>query len=257
MSGDPRRGTYPSLIDRLALVTGGASGIGATIVTALARQQAQVAVIDVDDRAANTLCDRIEEEAGRRPWYLHADVTDVPALQAAVASAIADLGGLSILVNNVGNDTRHTPDEVSEAFWRKTLAINLDAAFFATQAAAPALLESGGSIINIGSIQTILGSESMVAYITAKSGLAGLTKALASDYGHGSVRVNTITPGWVLTERQRELWATPEAIADWQQQSRLQGELLPEDIASMVLFLAADDSRMITAQDFVVDAGRG
>jgi len=228
MSDDAGTARYPSLDGRRAVVTGGASGIGAIIVKSLLRQGSRVAFIDVDDAAADRLCASSDVDGGTRPLYIKADVTDIAALQAAVKTAAAQLDGLSVLVNNVGNDTRHAPADVTEAFWRRTMAINLDAAFFASQAAMPFLVAAGGgSIINIGSIQTLLGSANMVGYVTAKSGLNGLTRALASDYGGNRVRVNTVTPGWVLTERQRTLWATPEAVAEWQAQSRLQGELMP------------------------------
>lgn len=249
---------YPSLAGRGVFITGGATGIGAAMVEAFAGQQARVYFVDIDDEAGESLCNRLEQDGMPRANFRMTDVTDPEALAESVRIASQSDGGLSVLINNVGNDTRHLPDEVSVAFWRKSMAVNLDAAFFASRAAVPALTKNGGgSIINLGSIQTILGSAGMVAYVAAKGGVLGLTKALASDYGPRNIRVNAITPGWVLTSRQRELWATAEAVEDWQNHCRLKGELTPEHIASMALFLAADDSRMITAQNFVVDAGRG
>lgn len=248
---------YPSLDGRGVFVTGGATGIGASIVAAFARQNARVNFVDVNAAAGEALCDSLDRAGARRPAFRETDVTDLDALAGAVRSAAAENGGLSVLVNNVGNDTRSRTDDLTVEFWRRMMAVNLDVAFFAAQAAAPALIENGGgSIINLSSTQAIVGSAGMACYVTAKSGLLGLTKALASDYGAGKVRVNAIMPGWVLTERQRKLWATPEAQQEWRTHCRLPGELDARDIASMALFLAADDSRMITAQNFVVDAGR-
>jgi NAD(P)-dependent dehydrogenase (short-subunit alcohol dehydrogenase family) len=254
---DNSKAIYPSLHDSSVFVTGGASGIGAAIVEAFTGQGSRVFFVDIDAGAGNKLCDRLQNAGLLRPTFDVIDATDVEALAAVVRKASVASGSLDILINNVGNDTRQVAEEVSPDSWRKMLAVNLDSAFFAAQAAAPALEKSGGgSIVNLSSVQTILGSANMVSYVTAKSGLLGLTKALASDYGPKNIRVNAITPGWVLTERQRQLWATPTAVADWQDHSRLQGELKPEHIASMALFLGSAESRMITAQNFVVDAGR-
>lgn len=257
MTTERSTATYPSLQDSSVFVTGGASGIGAAIVEAFAAQGSKVFFVDIDGDAGETLCDRLQDAGLPRPVFEEVDVTDVSTLAAAVQNARTVNGNLAVLINNVGNDTRQSADDVSIESWRKMIAVNLDAAFFASQAAAPAFDENGGgSIVNLSSIQTVLGSGNMVSYVTAKSALLGLTKALASDYGPRNIRVNSITPGWVLTERQRRLWATPEALADWQKHTRLQGELKPHHIASMALFLGAAESCMITAQNFVVDAGR-
>lgn len=258
MTMSPLSANYPCLKKKGVFITGGATSIGAALVDAFAKQGARVAFVDINEEAGEALCRRVADEGGVRPVFRKTDVTDLDELKKAVLAAAKANDGLAVVINNVGNDTRHFPEDVTPEFWHKTIAVNLDAAFFASQAALPALKENGGgSIINLGSIQTVLGSAQMPAYVTAKCGLNGMGKALATDYGLHNIRVNTITPGWVMTARQRELWATPKALDEWQKQCRLKGELTPGHIAAMALFLASDASTMITAQNFVVDAGRG
>jgi NAD(P)-dependent dehydrogenase (short-subunit alcohol dehydrogenase family) len=185
------------------------------------------------------------------------DVTDTQALQASIKAAVEELGPLQALINNAANDNRHSPAEVTTESWRDCMAINLDAAFFAAQTAAELMTrQSGGSIINFSSINALLGPSNMPGYVTAKAGVLGMTKALARDYGGSAIRVNAILPGWVVTERQLSSWLTPEAEADWMQQVALKERLQPSEVANLALFLAADDSRMITGQSFTIDAGR-
>ena len=213
---------YPSLAGRCVFITGGATGIGAAMVEAFAMQSAKVAFVDLDSTAAQALCDKVEEQCGTRPWFQSADVTDVPALQNAIHDAVAELGPLQALINNAANDNRHSPSEVTAQSWRDCMAINLDAAFFAAQAAADIMQKQGrGSIINFSSINALLGPANMPGYVTAKAGLVGMTKALARDYGDSEIRVNAILPGWVVTDRQLQTWLTPEAEADWMKQVAL------------------------------------
>jgi NAD(P)-dependent dehydrogenase (short-subunit alcohol dehydrogenase family) len=248
---------YPSLAGRCVFITGGATGIGAAMVEAFAMQSAKVAFVDLDSTAAQALCDKVEEQCGTRPWFQSADVTDVPALQNAIHDAVAELGPLQALINNAANDNRHSPSEVTAQSWRDCMAINLDAAFFAAQAAADIMQKQGsGSIINFSSINALLGPANMPGYVTAKAGLVGMTKALARDYGDSEIRVNAILPGWVVTDRQLQTWLTPEAEADWMKQVALKQRLQPADVANLALFLAAEDSRMITGQSFTIDGGR-
>ena len=254
---------YPSLAGRCVFITGGATGIGAAMVEAFTRQHSQVAFVDLDAAAAESLCDRLESETGRRPWFQQLDVTDVPALQDSIKQAVNDLGPLQALVNNAANDRRHSPEEVTPESWRDCMAINLDATFFGAQAAAKIMSEAnietrgqGGSIINFSSINALLGPSNMSGYVAAKAGIVGLSKALAADYGEADIRINAILPGWVVTQRQLDTWLTPEAEADWMQQVSLKQRLLPEEVANLALFLAADDSRMITGQSFTIDGGR-
>ena len=258
---------YPSLSGRCVFITGGATGIGAAMVEAFALQNAKVAFVDLDLTAAKVLCHRLELETGTRPWFQQIDVTDVSALQASIRSAVEELGPLQALVNNAANDRRHSPEEVTPESWRDCMAINLDATFFAAQAAAKIMTAAknqvktqfksqGGSIINFSSINALLGPANMPGYVAAKAGIVGLSKALAADYGEADIRVNAILPGWVVTERQLDTWLTPEAEADWMKQVSLKKRLLPEEVANLALFLAADDSRMITGQSFTIDGGR-
>lgn len=242
--------TYPSLNGRPVLITGGATGIGAAMVRAFAGQGARVGFIDFDAASGTALA----AETGA--WFREVDVTDVPKLKAAIAEFAAGAGGLGALINNVANDTRHDPAQTSEATWRATIAVNLDSAFFATQAAIPLMTGKGGSIVNFSSINAVTGPPGMPGYVAAKSALLGLTKALAREYGPQGVRVNSILPGWVVTDRQLKLWLTPEAEEAWMKDVPLKRRIMPEDVASLALFLAADDSAMITAQHFTIDGGR-
>lgn len=251
------RTQYPSLDGRAVLITGGATGIGAAMVEAFGRQGAKVGFVDLDADAAQRLAERLEGDNLARPWYEIVDVTDVPALKASLHRAVDSLGPLSVLVNNVANDTRHDPMAMDEDGWRACMAVNLDAAFFASQSAFESMRAAGqGSIVNLGSINALLGPKNMPGYVTAKAGVMGMTKALARDFGDAGVRVNSILPGWVVTERQLDTWLTPEAEAGWMKQQALGRRLMPDDVANLAMFLASDDSAMITGQSFVVDGGR-
>ena len=250
------RARYPSLAGRAVLITGGATGIGAAMVAAFAEQGARVGFVDIDEGSAAGLGDRVEDQAGVRPWFRRVDVTDVGALKEAVDD-FAATGGLGVLINNVANDSRHEPLEVTEQSWRACLAVNLDSAFFAAQAAIPILRDAGGgAILNVSSINALIGPTRMPGYVSAKAALLGLTKALARHYGPDGIRVNAILPGWVVTERQLNLWLTPEAEAEWMDQVALKRRIVPRDVADLALFLAADDSAMITNQQVVIDGGR-
>lgn len=249
--------SYPSLQGQCIFITGGATGIGAALVRAFAQQGANVAFVDIDVDSAKQLINELESEQGPKLWYQATDVTNVQALQQAILDADAQLGPVGVLVNNAANDMRHAPADVTAQSWRDCMAINLDAAFFAAQAAADLMTQrNGGSIINFSSINALLGPSNMPGYVTAKAGIIGLTKALARDYGPNGVRVNAILPGWVATERQLQTWLTPDEESRWMEQVALQERLLPEDVANLALFLAATDSKMITGQSFTVDAGR-
>jgi NAD(P)-dependent dehydrogenase (short-subunit alcohol dehydrogenase family) len=248
---------YPSLEGRPVFITGGATGIGAAMVEAFALQGAKVGFVDLDSASADALASKLEASTGNRPWFERVDVTDVQGLQGAINSAVDELGPLLALINNAANDARHTPAEVTAESWRKCMAVNLDATFFGAQAGAAVMAQhGGGSIINFSSINALLGPANMPGYVAAKAGIVGLTKALARDYGDSEIRVNAILPGWVVTERQLETWLTPEAESAWMEQVALKRRLLPVDVANLALFLAADDSGMITGQSFTVDGGR-
>lgn len=243
---------YPSLLDQTIFITGGATGIGAAMVKAFNHQGARVVFADKNADAGA----RLVKELGNRTQFKCLDVTDTKALQQTIREANED-AQLAVLINNAANDMRQAPAQISGEDWRACMAINLDAAFFAAQACAPLMAaHGGGSIINFSSINALLGPENMPGYVSAKAGLIGMTKALANDFGGDLVRVNAILPGWVVTERQLQTWLTSEEEARWMQQVALPKRLMPEDIANLALFLAADESAMITGQSFVIDGGR-
>jgi D-xylose 1-dehydrogenase len=243
--------TYPELKGRVVIITGGATGIGAAFVKAFTQQGARAAFIDVDATAGAALA----AETGA--WFERCDVTDAPAFRASLRKAVAEHGALDILINNVANDQRHEADELTAESWRGALAVNLDAAMFGAQIGYEAMRPlRAGVIINVSSINALLAPAGMAAYVAAKSALLGLTKALAREWGPANIRVNAISPGWVVTERQLQSWLTPEAEADWMKQVALKRRIEPGDVANLALFLASDDAALITGQNFVIDGGR-
>lgn len=249
--------TYPSLAGRAVLVTGGATGIGAALVEAFAAQGARVAFLDVDAEAGAALADRLADAPGGRPWFRPCDLREIPALRAAVADAVAALGPFRALVNNAARDTRHRLEDLEPGDWDDNQATNLRPHFFAAQAVRPGMRDAGGgSIINMSSNSWLLGLDGYPAYVTAKAGIVGLTKALARELGGEAIRVNAVLPGWVMTRRQIELWLTEEGERELMTQQALKQRLQPEDVARLTLFLAAEDSALITGQTHVVDGGR-
>ncbi|MSP02974.1 MAG: SDR family oxidoreductase [Acetobacteraceae bacterium] len=249
--------TYPSLRDRVVFVTGGAGGIGASEVTHFAEQGAKVAFVDIDDEAAVALTAALRNAGHPEPFYQRCDVKDISALQRTIRAAGEKLGPITVLVNNAANDQRHNWEDVTVEFWDERLATNLRHQFFALQAVVPMMRSAGGgSIVNFGSISWHANSGGMPAYTTAKAAVEGLTKGMARDLGPDKIRVNTVIPGWVMTKRQIDLWLTPEAETDLMKLQCLKEKVYPPDLARMVLWLAADDSRMCTSQLWVVDGGR-
>lgn len=247
--------TYPSLKDRVAIVTGGASGIGESIVEHLAEQGTKVGFIDFN-RDALARLDAALKAKGQKAHGVVADLRDIVALKAAVADIRKALGPVSILVNNAARDDRHPIDAVTPEYWDERMNTNLRHQFFAAQAVKDDMIaQRWGSIINMSSISFKLAQGGMPVYLTAKSASIGLTRALARDLGPHGIRVNTIVPGWIMTQRQIDLWLTPESEADLMKAQCLPEKLHPADIARMTLWLAADDSRLVTAQEFIVDGG--
>lgn len=247
---------YPSLRDRVAFVTGGASGIGAEVVAQLAAQGARVGFVDVDEAAGSALVDKIAATGAAPPYFQVADVRDVPALQASIAEVGRRLGPVQVLVNNAANDDRHDFGDVTPDYWDERMRVNLRPHFFGIQAVAPAMREAGaGSIINFSSITWRAGMTGLPVYVTAKAAVEGLTRSSARELGPAGIRVNCVVPGWIMTERQTRLWVTPEAEQQLMRSQCLKEKLAPADVARMVLWLAADDSRMCTGQSWVVDGG--
>ena len=252
----PGRGRFPSLHGRVVLITGGASGIGRAMVEHFSDQGSQVAFVDVRQDLAETLVSAIASRGFPRPWFAVCDLRDTDALRAAVAEVGRTLGPVRVLVNNAGNDDRHTLDQVTPEYFDDRIAVNLKHQLFAAQAVRPQMREAGGgSIINLSSITWTVADGDCVCYVTAKAAITGLTRALATELGPENIRVNSITPGWVMTERQVQLWLTPEGERQIDARQVLKGRLYPPDIARMALWLGADDSRMCSKQTFVVDAG--
>jgi NAD(P)-dependent dehydrogenase (short-subunit alcohol dehydrogenase family) len=238
------------------LVTGGATGIGESLVAHFARQGSRVAFFDVQDEAAHRLVADLTAEGCPAPLYIHCDLTDVAALKEAVETIIATFGTIDVLVNNAANDQRHTIDEVTPESFDQSIAVNLRPQFFTIQAVLPAMRRAGsGSIISMSSISWMIPSTGLPLYITAKAAIVGMTRTLAHELGPHNIRVNAVLPGAIATERQKQLWYTPEYKAEIMASQALKRDILPEDVARLVLFLAADDSSAITNQSYVVDGG--
>jgi NAD(P)-dependent dehydrogenase (short-subunit alcohol dehydrogenase family) len=248
--------TYPSLRGRVVVITGGASGIGEAIVEAFAMQKAQVAFLDIDDDAATRLGARLAVAGGPEPVYYHCDLACVPEAQSTVRSILKKFGTIDVLINNAGNDMRHKIDEVTPELWDKTIAVNLKHQFFMAQAAIPSMQKAQrGSIINMSSIGWVIPSTNQVVYVTAKAAVVGMTRTLAHELGADNIRVNCIMPGWILTERQQRLWLTEENRTHVLANQALKRMIMPDEVARLALFLAADDSSAITNQSYVIDAG--
>ena len=248
--------SYPSLRDRVVFVSGGATGIGAAIVEHFAVQGARVAFVDIQAEPALNLVARLADAGHPRPHFVACDLRDIAAYQAVINTIGNTMGGIDVLVNNAAHDERHDWKTVTPEYWEDRMQVNLRHQFFAIQAAAPFMqAKKAGSIINFGSISWHLKSGGMPAYTSAKAAIEGLTRSFARDLGPDGIRVNCIIPGWIMTERQKTLWLTNEARARTLDAQCLKDMLLPPDIARMVLWLASDDSRMCTAQNWVVDGG--
>lgn len=253
---DRRNSIHPSLTDQVVLVTGGGSGIGAAHVAAFCAQGARVAFLDIDGAASRSSVGDLTAAGRTAPLFIETDLKDVSALRSAIDQVQTRLGDVDVLVNNAASDTRHTLEEVDEAYFDDRIAVNLRHLVFAAQAVAPGMKARGsGVVINTGSITWRGGFGGLPLYAMAKAAIEGLTRALARDLGPHNIRVNCIVPGWVMTERQLTHWVDDAARAKIKQMQCLPGEVRPEDIAHMATWLASDDSRMCTSQTFVVDGG--
>jgi NAD(P)-dependent dehydrogenase (short-subunit alcohol dehydrogenase family) len=253
----PPFASYPSLKDRAVFVSGGGSGIGAAIVEHFAEQGAKVGFVDIDEAASKALGARLAAAGHPAPLFAKCDVRDIAAYQGAIADMAGRLGPFTVLVNNAARDDRHAIEDVTPAFWDERIAVNLRHQYFAIQSVVPGMTQAGGgSIINFSSVSYHAMTPKLSVYQAAKAAVIGMTRGLARDFGPDKIRLNSITPGWIMTQRQIDLWLTPEAEAGLMQAQCLKEKLYPPDIARMVLWLAADDSRLVTAQNFIVDGGR-
>ncbi|MFL6659750.1 MAG: SDR family NAD(P)-dependent oxidoreductase [Massilia sp.] len=248
--------SYPSLAGKAVFVTGGASGIGASIVAAYAQQGARVAFADRDAASAATLLASLDGKVAVQPLFIACDLADMAALRASIVQGSEQFGDFDILINNTANDERHDFLDVTPEYFDAKLAINLKVAFFAAQAVVAGMQrKGGGAIINLGSTGWKNKVAGYAVYATSKSAVNGLTRSLAREYGKQNIRVNTLTPGWVMTSRQLEKWVDAAGERELDANQCLPGRIVGDDVASMALFLGAQDSRMVTAQEFVVDAG--
>jgi NAD(P)-dependent dehydrogenase (short-subunit alcohol dehydrogenase family) len=244
--------SYPSLQGKTVVVTGGATGLGAEFVRQFAAQGARVGFVDIDVENGEGLA----AEIGTDALFVPCDVRDIAALESAIDDIMEALGPATVLVNNAAHDKRHSIDDLDVEYWDDRMAVNLRHQFFASRKLAPVMRAAGGgSIVNLGSISAHIDLMDLVGYITAKAGIEGMTRTMARELGPDRIRVNCVIPGWVMTERQLRDWVTPEAVAQIERNQCLSEKVQPADVARMVLWLAADDSAMCTAQKWVVDGG--
>lgn len=247
---------YPEFEGASVLITGGGSGIGAALTEGFVAQGAKVAFIDIAKQASEALAETLSAKYGNKPLYINADLRDVDAIHGAVAKARSAHGPIGILVNNAARDDRHEIEDVDLDYWENNTAINLRHQFFTVQAAVGDMKAAGkGVIINFTSTSYMLNGGEMPAYTSSKAGVVGLTKGLAGKLGVHGIRVNAIAPGWIMTDRQKELWATPEAVAEFVKRQCIKRELQPEELVGPCLFLASDTASAMTAQVIIADGG--
>ncbi|MDI6027254.1 SDR family oxidoreductase [Corticibacterium sp. UT-5YL-CI-8] len=252
---DTNLARYPSLSGRPVLISGGATGIGEALVRAFADQGAKVGFVDLVEAEGAALADELKEQ-GHSAAFRRCDVTDIAAYRTAIAEIEAEHGSTLALLNNAANDTRHDWRDVTPEYFDARVAVNLRHSFFAIQAVAPGMIEAGhGAIVNFGSVGWMMATGGYPAYAASKSAVQGLTRSFARDLGKHGIRVNTLVPGWVMTKRQLDLWVDDAANELIDRSQCLAGRVFPDDIARMALFLASDDSRMCSAQNFIVDGG--
>ena len=245
---------FPDLKGKSVFITGGGSGIGAALTEGFLRQGAKVAFCQRSD--ATAFCDAMEQATGNRPLFLPCDIAVTDQLQLTLASAAKVHGPITVLVNNAANDQRHDTLKTDQTFWDWSIDVNLRSYFFACQSVIPGMQAAGGgSTINFSSISFMMADKGYAAYITANAGIVGLTRTLAREFGPDHVRVNAVAPGWVLTERQKEHWVTPESLAAHLERQCLPDPIQPADVAGTVLFLASEASRMMTSQTLILDGG--
>ncbi len=256
MNPPPTFATYPSLADKVVLITGGGQGIGAAAVEHFALQGARVAFLDLADEPSTALVNHLSPRSTHPPLYRRCDVTDIPALQATIAEISATLGPPHVLINNAASDDRHRIDEVTPGYWNQRMSVNLTHQFFAAQAVIPAMKAAGrGSIINMSSIAWMVPTPDLTLYNMAKAAIVAMTRSLSRELGPANVRVNSVLPGAILTERQNRLYMSPPYKDRIFAAQSLKRHILPEEVARLLLFLAADDSSAITGQSHIIDGG--
>ena len=245
---------FHDLKERHVFITGGGSGIGAALTEGFLRQGAKVSFVQRSDAAS--FIDEMETKTGMRPLFLRCDITDIEALRAAMTQAQEELGDIAVLVNNAGNDIRHNLGDYSPDDWDRNHAVNLRPYFFTAQFVAPFMAKNGGgAIVNYSSASYLMGNDGYPAYVAANAAITGLTRALARELGPENIRVNALVPGWVLTQKQLDKWATPGDLREHLGKQCLKEHLAPEDMVGGTLFLASKASKMMTGQALVIDGG--
>ena len=247
---------YYDLKNKRVFVTGGGSGIGASIVEHFCEQDSEVYFVDINVEESNKLILDIKNKNFKAPTFIECDLLNIKKLQDTISKIISDKGPINILINNAANDERHAIDDVTEEYWNERMNVNLRHYFFTVQSVKKTMIENKyGVIVNIGSASWMIGQGGMAAYTAAKSGVVGLSRSFARDLGEFNIRVNSVVPGWVMTNRQIEKWLTPESEADMMKKQCLKHKLIPSDIAKAVLFFSSDQSSGCTNQSYVVDKG--
>jgi NAD(P)-dependent dehydrogenase (short-subunit alcohol dehydrogenase family) len=248
--------TYPSLKDRVVLITGGASGIGESIVEQFVSQKSKVAFLDINDDLGNELSKKIKNKYDVDSLFVKCDLKNIEQLKSSLEKVKKEIGPISILVNNAANDERHKIEDVTEEYWNDRINVNLRHYFFSVQSVREIMIKNkSGVIVNVGSISWMIGQGGMAIYTAAKSAVVGLTRSFARDLGEFNIRVNSVVPGWTITERQIEKWLTPEAEADMMKKQCLKRRLMPSEIAKAILFFSSDQSSGCTNQSYIVDNG--
>jgi len=247
---------YLDLKNKRVFITGGGSGIGASIVQHFCEQESEVYFVDINEEASNKLISECKNKKLSIPNFIKCDLFNIKDLQSIITKIISDKGPINILINSAANDERHAIDDVTEEYWDERMSINLKHYFFTVQSVKKSMIENkGGVIVNIGSASWMIGQGGMAAYTAAKSGVVGLTRSFARDLGEFNIRVNSVVPGWTMTERQVQKWLTPESEKDLMKSQCLKRKLMPSDIAKAVLFFSSDQSSGCTNQSYVVDNG--
>ncbi|RSL15299.1 NAD(P)-dependent dehydrogenase (short-subunit alcohol dehydrogenase family) [Edaphobacter aggregans] len=248
--------TYPSLADKVVLITGGGQGIGAAAVEQFALQGSRVVFLDVADDPSTTLVSNLTPRSTHAPLYRRCDLTDIPTLQSTIADISATLGSPQVLINNAASDERHHIEDVTPEYWHQRMSVNLNHQFFAAQAVIPGMKAAGqGSIVNMSSISSLIPTPDLTLYNMAKAAIVAMTRSLSRDLGPFNVRVNSVLPGAIFTEKQNRLYMSPAYKERIFAAQSLKRHILPEEVARLLLFLAADDSAAITGQNHIIDGG--
>ena len=247
---------YFDLENKRVFVTGGGSGIGASIVEHFCEQGSEVYFVDINVEESEKLVDEMKNKKFREPTFIECDLINIKLLQDTISKILSEKGPINILINNAANDTRHKIDDVTEEYWDERINVNLRHFFFTVQAVKKSMIENnGGVIINMGSTSWMIGQGGMAVYTAAKSGVVGMTRSFARDLGEFNIRVNSVVPGWVMTQRQIDMWLNKESEEDLMKKQCLKEKLMPEEIAQAVLFFSSDQSSGCTNQSYIVDKG--